>query len=91
MVMCLVLVVILTGQVKSAYLFTEEWVQSNFAYKVVYLFFVVQTKIVSCYAGFSSMEANFIACGQSYKPAHEVKDKDGKVVKVVPEDFFAIK
>ena len=64
-------------------LLTKEYDEANFAYKVILLIAAVHLKAISCYIGFTAMEANFIACGQSYKPAQD----NGRV----PEDFFAIK
>ena len=88
---CLVAFIILASNVSYKQLLTEEYAQASFAYKAVMLVAAVHLKVVSCYIGFTAMEANFIACGQSYRPASTVKDKDGKVVEHVPEDFFAIK
>jgi len=54
----------------------------------------VHVKVVTMFIGFTAMESNFIACGQSYQPEKKStkKDKNGKTVEVVePESFFTIR
>lgn len=91
MLLCLLALVVLSQLVSPRDLLTDEWASKNLGFRAAHMVAALHLKIISCYVGFSSMEANFIACGQSYKPAHEITDKDGKVIERVPEDFFYIK
>ena len=69
MLLCMVALIIISMNVKKEDLLTEWWASSSFVYKVAYMIAVMHIKVVTCYLGFTAMEANFIACGQSYKPA----------------------
>ena len=66
---CLVAFIAIANAVNQRDLLTEEYAAASYPYKVILLIAVCHLKVVSCYIGFTSMEANFIACGQSYKPA----------------------
>lgn len=76
MLMCCVSLVTVSHYMKYSYLLTDEWANSLFVYRCLYLMGIVHRKVFELFMGFSSMEANFIACGQSYTPAK--KSTDGK-------------
>ena len=63
MLLCLVALISLSNVVKERDLLTEEYVMASFPRKVLLMIAVCHLKVFSCYTGFSSMEANFIACG----------------------------
>ena len=86
MLCCLISIVVLTGNISYDHLLTEEWANGNLLYRASYLIAAVNIKVLIMFMGFSAMESNFIACGQSYCPAK--KNEKGEIV---PETYFNIK
>ena len=71
---CLITMIILLSTVNYEYLLTDEWANSPFWFRLVYLIGTSFLKVYTYFVGFVAMECFFIACGQGYKPEKKLAD-----------------
>jgi hypothetical protein len=60
--------IFLTLNFSFDFLLTAQWAEKPLLMRALYLIIVVNIKVLTMFIGFLSMESNFIATGQGYRP-----------------------